>query len=113
MKRALIIAAALLVPTTASAEPVYMACEFESPSTAYPIDVSADETSGIVTVSVPKTGSNQRFRAFFSKDKVIFQDEQSQYTLSRVTLGMMRVTPIIKQVDIAWCKLEAKPKRAF
>lgn len=110
---AIAFAALMMMPAAAHAEPVYLSCDFGAASGQYPVELVANEAESSVNLTVPKTGHNERFRALFSKDTVVFGNDLSQYTVSRVTLGMTIVTPVIQKTSVGQCVVDQKPKRAF
>lgn len=112
MKRTLLVSAALLCPVPALAAPVYLSCQFPEDPRA-PIELAADEANQTVNITEVAGKSSETYRAVFTKDQVIFQDKYGPYTLSRVTLDIVRGLSLTKSVQAGKCKLEPVPKRAF
>ena len=112
MKRALIIAAALLVPANASAEPIYLSCTL--PTKDQPkLDVTIDEATTNVSVMNVVTYEVQLFRGAFTRDLVIFQDANTKYVISRTKQVFIRSTPLLDGVVTGQCALHPPLARSF
>ncbi len=112
MKRALIITAALLVPTAASAQPVYLSCTL--PTKDQPkLDVTIDEATGNVSVVNVSSYEVQLFRGAFTRDLVVFQDANTKYVISRTKQVFIRSTPLLDGVVTGQCTVNPPLARSF
>lgn len=96
------------------AEPAYLDCQFISKDgSPFPVQITADESAGTVSLFMPTTGNTQKMTAAFTSDKVIFHDDLMVYALNRVSLVIARVIRILNETEDGTCKLKEVPKRAF
>ncbi len=102
----------LFVATPALAAPTYLTCTFDTG--AVPIKVTLDEQAASAGVFVPSNGNSFNFRATFTADQVLFQnDDGIKYEIDRVTLRIVRSIPRYRIVDRGLCRVEKAPKRAI
>lgn len=114
MKHLLAIPALFLAVPSSAAGPTYLSCVFsDGAGQPWPLQVSADEGQGTVTVLFERNGKSRRYRATFGPDTVSFGDQAITYRLSRVSLLLERYTGLLDQTDRTTCKIVEAPVRAF
>lgn len=113
MIRRFLLTLGLLAPAQAWASPVYLNCEMPGQDKPFYFNLTVDEQAGTADLFFPHSGHRDRLAATFTADEVRFGDRMMQYTVNRVDLSVVRVTPIIKSVDRGNCKVQTAPKRAF
>ncbi|MCC7393814.1 MAG: hypothetical protein IT553_03060 [Sphingomonadaceae bacterium] len=99
--------------STAFAEPVYMQCSFLIEGRDYPIEVTADEAAGSVSVFVPSTGHTERLPGTFTPDRLVFSNRMLSYVISRVDLSIERTITSISSTQRGQCQLQQPPRRQF
>ena len=114
MKVALAVSSLALHSAAAYAAPAYLLCQFGEGDQAFPVEITADEAAGTVSLYMPTTGNREQLTGTFSAEKVIFADRQMTYALSRVEpLVIVRVVPLIHSSERGRCEVKTTPKRAF
>lgn len=103
----------LISASPAHAAPAYLTCDMTSTETPFSFNVTVDEQAGTADLFFPHSGSRQRLAATFTSDRVLFGDRMISYTINRVDMTLVRVTPIIKSTDQGLCKIQPAAKRAF
>ncbi|QCI93257.1 hypothetical protein [Novosphingobium sp. EMRT-2] len=111
--KVLLISSLLLLPCPALAASTYLSCEFQSNGGVWPVNITADEQSGKVTLFMPSSGHTETVPAAFGADKVVFRTGMMAYELSRTDLSITRVVSVINSTEQGRCKVQQPPKRAF
>lgn len=111
MKNA-VIAALLLAPLAAIADPVYLECTITSGAKGDVVwEVTLDESQGTASTVVEALNTRSKLQAVFTADKVTF----GSVVISRKDLSMVRSVTILGETktDRGQCKLVQAPVRKF
>lgn len=103
----------MIAAIAAQGGPTYLTCAFVTEGRRTEIQVTADEAAGTVSVFVPVTGNTQRMQGTFTPDRVLFQNNQLSYSLSRVDLRLERTIRMISSTDVGQCTITQPPRRQF
>ena len=112
---ALMLLGGALTPITAHAAPVYLTCMFDN---GFETDLAPDEKAGTVALTLVKTGYTEVLDGVFSADKVLFEDSDTRYRLSRIDLTLTRTYHVrgvqVGEPSVSKCRVQKNPaKRAF
>ncbi|WP_431286779.1 hypothetical protein [Roseateles chitinivorans] len=101
----------LALPLICSAAPVELTCIITSGEKDVEWKVSLDEAAGTASYSIPELNVNQKYKAIFTEDKVVFNGME----ISRVDLSFKRTINILGKIteDKGQCKKAAPIKREF
>ncbi|MBK6800335.1 MAG: hypothetical protein IPG83_02290 [Novosphingobium sp.] len=113
--KAAITGIALAAASPALAGPTYLVCTLTPDDKPSAINLTADESNSIVTVSAPSGRSRAptRLAASFTAGQVTFGDGMVNYRLDRSTLSIVREMPRFGFVERGTCQIEKAEKRAF
>lgn len=103
-----------------SGKTTYLACEFQSPDKAPPIELTIARSYRAVTLSIPSTGRVESQPASLSGSRLSFDSPMAygnvNYSISRADLSVVQTTsgPSIEATLInGQCKLRPAAKLAF
>jgi hypothetical protein len=114
----LLIGLALSLPFTG--KPTYLACEFQAPDKAPPMDVTIARSYRTVSFTIPSTGHVEQHRTTVSASTIGFDSPLAygnvNYAINRADLSIVQTTtgPSISTAIVrGQCKLQGAPKLAL
>lgn len=105
--------ACVVLSGVASAAPTYLACTFMVDGSPNVIDFTADEAAGTVSILTRHSGFNRTVAATFTPERVLVNEGDVRWEISRVDLTVSSTITMINSTDHGKCEIEAAPKRAF
>lgn len=97
----------------AVAEPVYLSCTFLIDGNPNTLDFTADESAAQVSIFVPNSGRSRTVNATFTPDKVVINEEQVIWTISRTDLSITRYIKLVDSANSGKCDVQQVPTRVF
>lgn len=99
--------------TSATAQPTYLACALDLDGKLEPINFTTDEQIGTVSIQIVRSGSSRTLNATFTADKVIIDERDVRWEISRTDLSFSRTIPFLNSITSGQCTIQATPQRAF
>jgi hypothetical protein len=114
----LLIGLALSLPFTG--KPAYLACTFQAPEKAPPIEVAIARSYRTVTLTIPSTGHVEQHKTALSAASVSFDSPlpygNVNYSINRTDLSIVQTTTgpsVAIGIVQGQCKVQTAPKLVF